>query len=77
MAVINIPQQDPWGDTQDQFCRFMSFNPGMSIADHAPIGPIPEIRNAVYAAMATLRHKLKGQPDRDVTYQDWLNYPSM
>ena len=77
MAEITIPQQDPWDDTQDQFCRFMSFNPGMTIADHAPIGPIPEIRNAVYAAMATLRHKLKGQPDRDVTYQDWLNYPSM
>lgn len=50
---------------------------GSTIAAHQPIGPIPTIRNAVYAAMASLRHQLHSLPNRDVTYKDWLNYPSM
>eukprot|EP01102_Stenamoeba_stenopodia_P017039 TRINITY_DN6049_c0_g1_i1.p1 TRINITY_DN6049_c0_g1~~TRINITY_DN6049_c0_g1_i1.p1 ORF type:complete len:374 (-),score=74.68 TRINITY_DN6049_c0_g1_i1:118-1239(-) len=77
IATIYIPPQNSWDDAQEDFCTFMSFNPGLSTPDHVPYGPIQEIRSAVYNAMANLRHSLDNQPQRDADYQDWLNWPSM
>jgi len=77
IAVVTIPPQSSWDASQTALCRYMSFNPGSTIAAHKPVGPIPTIRNAVYAAMASLRHQLHGLPNRDVTYKDWLSYPNI
>ncbi len=76
IATVFIPMQSAWSEKQEEFCRWMSFNPGDSVAAHQPVGILQEIRTAVYQSMATLRHQLQDESNDDATYAQWQEYPN-
>jgi len=77
LATIHIPAQSFSSEGQNNMCAFMAFNPAMSMAEHQPYGDIQDLRKAVYTAMAQQRHKFCGQPNNDVTYNEWLAWPKL
>jgi len=74
VAQIDIPTQPGSFDVaHEDTCRYMSFSPDFTCPAHEAVGLAQEIRRSVYTEMARLRHQYHNQPNRDVTFSDWMS----
>ena len=63
VATLRIPRQDFRTPDRTELAEALSFSPGHTLPEHAPLGGINRARIKIYAALAKFRHKRDGRQD--------------